>query len=301
MSLFKTRFTGMEQVWLLLHFFELTMTIMSFVFHVKGAFDQPEEPFQHTVFCCGVFFVFLIYEFIDVTRILTGGYASYLFMFLVEMIATCSFYVSAIISMHFAELDIHLQYIDAVQEDNHPFFKYSKAQSATSICASSIHLLHCCLLADVYVSYNLLTSRPVEEFSRRKAFVSEKKRSRLTIDEYNINPSLVLADRAIILALCHQRFEPLIVLQETLKTCCKGIDRRSLGFSLIDNQSSTRSFQSGGSSVRFTQSFYWIFDNKFEKFHQKLLVCFLFSASYYISFHSAKLEQRLQSGSKFRI
>lgn len=267
MGILKTRFTGMDQVWLLFHSLELTATIMSFAFHVIGTVAN--EPFPHTMVCCGIYFVFLIYEFIDVTRILTGGFASYLFLFIIELLATCSFFIAAMVCMHFVENDIHLQYIDAKQEDNHPFFKYSKSQSVTSICACSFHLLHSCLLIDVYASYDFMTNSDFEEdglgrllkrHSRRKAIVPSKKTMKARLSSpaesrpsNRINESIEFAQRAIVLALCHQRFEPFDALQEKLKTCCKWRERQLFKLSLMENKANDmKSFQQSGASVRFT-------------------------------------------------
>lgn len=260
MDFFKTKFTGVDQVWLLLHSFELTTTIMSLGYHAAGVYGHAEEPIQHNLFCCGVFFVFLLYEFIDITRILTGGYASHLFLFIMEMFAASAFFIAAMVTMHSAEIDIHLQYIDQYQEQNHPFFKNSKIQSVTCICASTVHLLHCCLLFDVYLSYkHLLVPQPGEDYmrpyARRVAVVPSKKKYRLTQDQIGImNVSIDLAKGAVILGLCHQRFEPLHALQEKLKVCCKWRERHTVNLSWLQNANPSQ-FSNLSSSVRFTDGF----------------------------------------------
>ncbi|KAL5286055.1 hypothetical protein ACFFRR_007628 [Megaselia abdita] len=234
----------MDQVWLVLHFLELGITTLSFKYHVAGVYKDGNEPMRHTVVCCGISSTFLIYQIIDIIRILTGGYFSFLFLMIAELLATLSFYITAITSMYHAEQDVHLQYMDNKQEARHPFFNYSKAQSVTAIGATILHLLHCCLLVDVFLSNRQEKWR---NFANKRSIGAIVTNRRLS--------SVMLAQQPINLAVCHQRFEFLVWAQKKLQNLFKKRGKSVVVLPSKFRKSDIKKSTGSAGSVRFTMGY----------------------------------------------
>lgn len=244
-NLFKSHISQTEQVWLVLHFIELVTTVMAVYYHLYGILENHTEPLTHDMFCCGISMTFLIYCFLDIVRILTGGYASFLFMMLVELFAAASFYIISIISMYYLEKDFHLQYLDKMQEDLHPFFSHNKYQSCASLASATFHLLHGCLLADAFMTLGEKASktRNVGRFGDFRA-----KSLRMSTVSQAQNP--------LNIAVCHEKFAVLTWIQKKWE---KLFTRRTKSVIVLSKryrpsyQKSTASTTSG--SVRFTMGY----------------------------------------------
>lgn len=241
--LFLTKCSDEDQVWMVLHVLEMLTTALAFSYHIKGVFRNPKEPFEHIVYCCGVFCAFLIYEIIDMFRIMTGGFRKFLYLLVIETFATLAFFTSAMISMHFAEIDVHLQYMDMKQEDRHPFFYYSRAQGIMSIATSTLHLLHVCLLADTYFSYDF---KRTKKKKIRQSFYPRLSLRRKTLTS--------IATQPIVLAVFHEEISCLVWIKKKLTNLFKKKDRDKSMLLVPKNWKKTgqAKMSTGSGSVRFT-------------------------------------------------
>lgn len=260
MAIFRSsRLTGTEQVWLFFHCLELLITSISFWFHFQVTEKSFNEPVRHTIFADGNFFFFLMVDLLDVIRILTGGLASEVFLIFLELTGTITFFISAMLCMYYVEHDIHLQYIDGPHEESHPFFKYTKAESLTSISISCIHLLHGFLLVDSYVSYGGLENLLAVHYKAIQPSIRATFETRFSSIKGTRSLSTEIAHSPIVLGICHQRIELFDVLQRRLEQCCKLRGREMFKAPLFHELEASFTKSSTSTSVRFTA---WFFINK---------------------------------------
>lgn len=249
-KLIKRKYSNMDQVWLALHFLELVTTLSALYYHIFGIINDTNEPLKHTMICCGISSTFLIYQVIDIARILTGGHYNFMFMMISEMLAASLFYITSIISMHHAEIDVHLEYMDNTQEDRHPFFLYSKAQSVSSLASSVFHLLHGCLMADAFLSYRDRPSkrlRDAESMGSSTLSYKTKIKRRMAIT--------LPAQRPINLAVCHQRFELIEWIQQKVEKLLKSRAKSVVVLPSKFRKSGEKKSTGSGGSVRFTMGY----------------------------------------------
>lgn len=240
-----SKISNENQVWLTLHFLKMFTMSWAFWFHIIGVHQNIHEPFQHVVFCCGVFFTFIIYELLDIIRILSAARMKYLYLFMIELLASAIFFTSSMLSMHFAEIDVHLPYMDFKEEVKHPFFKVSRSQSVLALATATLHLLNACLLADSYFSYDKKSKK--RKANRNTVFFNRDSARKRSL----VSP----ATEPIVLALLHEEISCIVWIKKKLIQLFKKKDRdRSLLYVPKSWKKNTGQSQVslGSGSVRFT-------------------------------------------------
>lgn len=147
----------MNHVWFSFAFLHIIMDIACLLIHMCGA-QYKAEAQPHNVIFCGTFSGYLFFGVVRVTRLIIGQRTLLRVELVVEMTRMTMHFICALLAMHYAEEDFHLEYMGPQQELDHVFFGYCKMQGIACIAAGALGLLQGVLMLDM-----LLKSLPNED------------------------------------------------------------------------------------------------------------------------------------------
>lgn len=147
----------MNQVWLSFAILHILMDIVCLLIHMCGA-QYTAETQPHNVIFCGTFSGYMIFGIVRVTLLIIGQRTLLRVELVVEVTRMTMHFICALLAMHYAEEDFHLEYMGPQQELDHVFFGYCKMQGIACIAAGALGLLQSVLMLDM-----LLKSLPHED------------------------------------------------------------------------------------------------------------------------------------------
>ena len=141
----------MDEVWLLFKFIEFILNIVCTCFHIRG-FLFTSEPQPHNLFFCGTFAAFTMITLFGMVEICLSPKALPINMeAVINGCGAVMFIVASMLSMCYAENDFHLMYLSDIEEMEHLFFYYCKAQSVSALACGILHMLHAFYAVDALI------------------------------------------------------------------------------------------------------------------------------------------------------
>ncbi|XP_011191889.1 uncharacterized protein LOC105218169 [Zeugodacus cucurbitae] len=130
----------MQEIWCFFKILEVLLGIACLTFHVVGFLRN--EPLPHNLFYCGTFASFMIYSALGILNNLFGRGPTARMEAVTTTLGAVMHFTASLLSMYHAENDFHLLFLTDMEEPNHRYFFYCKAQSIAALTTGGMYMLH---------------------------------------------------------------------------------------------------------------------------------------------------------------